>query len=167
METQTGTGPQKKVGKYILCLDDKLGEGVFGMVYKGYEINNPSNQVAIKQVNINVSEQDLKALKKLLETEVMVMMSLSHENIIKFEDVSITSNNIYIITELCNGGDLDHIKKDLTIEQTLICIKQIVTGMLYANSQKVIHRDLKPANILVHDGIIKTNYKTSRLKKLV
>ncbi len=146
---------KKQIGPYVLCLDDKLGEGAFGAVYLGYLKTNPEELYAIKQVNINVSEKELEFLKGLLEREVNVMQTLSHENVIKLIDISITSNNIYLITEICNGGDLDRYKMDLTVEETLTCIKKIVKAMIYANSNNIIHRDLKPANVLVHDGVIK------------
>ena len=146
---------KKNVGNYILCCDDKLGAGAFGEVYKGYEKADPSNLFAIKQVSINVSDKELLFLKKLLENEVTVMQSLNHPNIIKLVDVSITSNNIYIITELCNQGDLEAHKQDLSIDECLICLKQIVNAMTYANTMNAIHRDLKPANILLNDGVIK------------
>ena len=143
------------IGNYILCCDEKLGAGAFGEVFKGYEKADPSNLFAIKQVSINVSDKELLFLKNFLENEVLVMESLSHPNIIKCFDMSITSNNIYIITELCNQGDLDAHKQDLTVNESLICLKQIVKAMLYANTENIIHRDLKPANILLNDGVLK------------
>ena len=146
---------KKQIGNYILCCDEKLGEGAFGVVFRSYLKTDPSDLYAIKQVNINVSEKELEFLKGLLEREVEVMQTLSHENIMKLIDISITANNIYLITELCNGGDLNGYKLDLTVDETLTCIKKIVKAMRYANSLNVIHRDLKPANVLVHDGVIK------------
>jgi len=147
---------KKLVGKYIFNLADKLGSGAFGVVYRGSHRDDSSIEVAIKQVPISVSDDEFDYLKTLLEREVNVMQTLSHENILKLIDISMTKNNIYLIMEFCNEGDLETRKKDMTIEEILIVIKQIVKAMVYANNEKkIIHRDLKPANILLHNGAIK------------
>jgi serine/threonine protein kinase len=83
-----------------------LGSGAFGVVYRG------SLEVAIKQVPISVSTDDeFDYLKTLLEREVNVMQTLSQENILKLIDISMTKNNIYLIMEFCNEGDIEIEKK--------------------------------------------------------
>ena len=64
-----------------------------------------------------------------------------------------SKNSYYLVLEYCNGGDLHSFisrKGRLSEEEGRIVIKQIVEGMAYMNSIKVIHRDLKLANILIH-----------------
>jgi len=147
---------KKVVGKYIFNFADKLSSDTSGVVYRGYHKDDSSIEVAIKQVPISVStDEELDYLKTLLEREVYVMEKLSHKNILKLIDISITKNNFYLITEFCNEGDLESRKKDLTIEETLIVIKQITTAMIYANANNIIHRNLKPMNILLHNGVVK------------
>jgi len=150
VEPDIGSVEKKHVGNCIFNLNDKLGSGAFGVVYRG------SLEVAIKQVPISVSTDDeFDYLKILLEREVDVLRALSHKNILKLIDISMTKNNLYLITEFCNEGDLESRKKDMTIDEILIVIKQIAKAMVYANENKIIHRDLKPANILIHDGVVK------------
>jgi serine/threonine protein kinase len=59
--------------------------------------------VAIKTVN-------RKALKgkfyELLENEIKVLRTCDNINIIKLYDIKKTSNNIYLMLEYCNEGDL-------------------------------------------------------------
>jgi serine/threonine protein kinase len=85
-------------------INDRLGEGSFSTVYKGTNIEN-KNTVAIKK--IRTSDIKSKIAKRLLECEVSIIKILNHPNIIQCYDVFNSANNCYIITELCNGGDLD------------------------------------------------------------
>ena len=147
---------KKAVGKYIFSLSEKLGSGAFGTVYRGYEKADPSKEVAIKMVPLSIHEDEFEQIKVLLEREVDVMQNLDHPSILKLIDISMTQKNLYLVTELCNEGDLEGRKKDLTVVEALLVVKQIAEAMAYANKEKkVIHRDLKPANILVHNGQVK------------
>ena len=44
---------------------------------------------------------------------------------------------------------------DLSVDESLVILKQIVKAMLYANSKEVIHGNLSPSKILINNGIIK------------
>eukprot|EP01017_Pseudomicrothorax_dubius_P013718 TRINITY_DN16139_c0_g1_i1.p1 TRINITY_DN16139_c0_g1~~TRINITY_DN16139_c0_g1_i1.p1 ORF type:complete len:230 (-),score=53.63 TRINITY_DN16139_c0_g1_i1:34-681(-) len=73
-------------------------------------------------------------------------------------DSKYTANNIYIITEFCNGGDLGRVlnkKKKLTEQEVMGYLFEIVEAFREMKKHNVIHRDLKPANILLHDGHVK------------
>lgn len=67
-----------------------------------------------------------------------------------------TSNrNCYIITELCNQGDLESklgVNKFFSEEKAIPIIKDIYKGLEYLAEKNVIHRDLKIANIFMHNG---------------
>lgn len=82
------------------------------------------------------------------------MKKVSHRNIVQLHDVYQTTNNMYIITELCDW-DLSHLLKErrkLPEDQALTYLRQIMAGAKYLNANSIIHRDLKPANILLKDG---------------
>ena len=82
------------------------------------------------------------------------MKKVNHPNIVTLHDVFQTSNNMYIVTELCDY-DLFNLlkeKRKLTEQQATIFLKQIMKGIKYLNSHNIIHRDLKPANILIKNG---------------
>ena len=86
------------------------------------------------------------------------MKKLEQENIVRLLDVYQTSNNMYIVTEFCEGGDLRNYlkrKKKLQEAEALSFLKDIVKGFEYMNSKDTMHRDLKPANILIRDGRLK------------
>lgn len=79
-------------------------------------------------------------------------------NIIEVFDILTTKNNTYIITELCEGGDLSKFiaaKRGLPEAEAITILRQIVDGYSEISSNRIIHRDLKPANILLKDNKIK------------
>lgn len=86
------------------------------------------------------------------------MKRIDHPNIVKLLDVYQTSNNMYIVTEYCEEGDLAgwlKSKKKGSEKQALKMLKDILNGFKYLVSQEITHRDLKPANILLKNGVCK------------
>jgi serine/threonine-protein kinase ULK/ATG1 len=96
-------------------------------------------------------------LREAIENEITILKKFNHPNIVKLEDMVITANSIYVITELCRNGDLKsylRLKKPNEDESIKILI-QLINGMREIVKQGIMHRDLKPANVLVHDGVFK------------
>ena len=95
----------KKVGNYEL--DKKIGEGNYGVVYLG---KNLISQEPIAGKSIPMKNPNSKLLKQM-ETEIKVLKSSDCPFIIKLHDVLKTQNNIYLIMEYCEGGDLENYVK--------------------------------------------------------
>ncbi|KAJ6827625.1 calcium dependent protein kinase 1 [Iris pallida] len=85
--------------------------------------------------------------------EVKILKALSgHSNLVKFYDACEDALNVYIIMELCEGGELlDRIlsrggryKED----DAKVIIVQILRVVAFCHLQGVVHRDLKPENFL-------------------
>jgi len=77
---------------------------------------------------------------------------MDHPNIIKLYETFEDSRNVYMITELCTGGELfDKIiqKGFFSEEEARIVFKQMILALNYCHSQQVAHRDLKPENFLL------------------
>lgn len=140
-----------------------IGAGAYGSVYickiKKEELiepdtrdrMRPGRRVACKMIK----QKNIKAkIKKYLIQEIEVMMSIKHDNILRFLEAKKTSNNIYIFFEFCNGGDLRRLldlkggKLDESLTQ--IIVKQLVEGLNHLNDNKSMHRDLKLDNILIN-----------------
>ena len=95
---------------------------------------------------------------KNIQSEIDIMKMVCHENIVKLHDIYQTTNNMYIITEFCEDGDLYHYldrKKKLPEAEAKKYLKQLMKGAEYLHGNGIIHRDLKPANILIKNGICK------------
>jgi serine/threonine protein kinase len=94
--------------------------------------------------------------KNLLASEIEVLKILKNsENIIDVYDIYNTKNNTYIITELCEGGDLSGFiskKKVLSETEAIEYMTQILKGYENMNNHGIIHRDLKPANIFLKNN---------------
>lgn len=142
----------KIVDNYVL--ERVIGKGQFGEVYKGYH-KSTGEDVAVKAVN----RKSLKGkFYELLENEIKVLKSCDNVNIIKLYDIKKTSNNIYLMLEYCNEGDLmQYLKKrgKLTEEEAVDIFVQILNAFKTLVKNKIMHRDFKLANILKHNGIVK------------
>lgn len=99
-----GVQIMKKIENYMFDLGEKLGEGSFSQVYRGVNVltNEP---VAVKKIRIGDIKS--KIARRLLDCEIGILKAVNHPNIIRCLDVHFSVNNCYIITELCNHGDLD------------------------------------------------------------
>ena len=66
-----------------------------------------------------------------------------------------THNHCYLVTEFCEGGNLEHYaKKHPNLDWGKI-IYEISQGLQYLARHSIVHRDLKPANIFLKDGVWK------------
>ncbi|XP_038685880.1 CDPK-related kinase 4-like isoform X1 [Tripterygium wilfordii] len=134
-------------------LGKEVGRGHFGhtcwaKVKKG-ELKG--QQVAVKiiskaKMTTAISIEDVRR-------EVKMLKALSgHKHMIKFHDAFEDANNIYIVMELCEGGEL--LDKILarggryTEEDAKTIVVQILSVVAYCHLQGVVHRDLKPENFL-------------------
>lgn len=147
---------KKKIGEYYIIESESLGKGAYGKVYLGYHESNPSTMLAIKQINLSmIPDPYLEEFKKMIEKEINNLNVLDHPNILKFQDVKMTKNNLYIVTELCKEGDLGRFAGKLPINTVLSYFKQIIRGLIHAKEKKLIHRDIKPENILLQNSTVR------------
>ena len=67
--------------------------------------------------------------------------------------------NLHIVMEFCNGGDLTHeLKKHrsrgaacVPTERIWPILLQMLLGLHYIHSQRILHRDMKTANVFLHN----------------
>lgn len=87
-----------------------------------------------------------------LRQEAEIMASLKHNNIVQYIALHEDANYIYIIQELCEGGDLfSHISqlRRYTSSDAAYLARQLLAAVNHLHKHNLLHRDIKPDNILV------------------
>jgi len=123
----------------------KLGEGSYGSVSKAKN-KSTGNIRAIK----TISKAQMKNIERFKQ-EIAIMKLMDHPNIIKLFESFEDHRNIYLVMELCSGGELfDRIIESghFTEVQAAVLMQQIIRAIYYMHENTVCHRDLKPENFL-------------------
>lgn len=157
-------------------IKQELGSGAYGRVV--FAVHNLTHQVrAIKIINkFSIKNETIRS--KLMN-EVTILKNLDHPNIIKIYEFYEDEFNLYLVLDMCTGGELlDAILKKGSLNEQLAAeyMRQILSTVVYLHSQNIIHRDLKLENMLLEtpqDNNIKiidfgasTYYKPGKLESL-
>mmetsp|Transcript_35560 Transcript_35560/g.62798 ORF Transcript_35560/g.62798 Transcript_35560/m.62798 type:complete len:517 (+) Transcript_35560:72-1622(+) len=135
-----------------------LGQGAFGAVYKVKE-KSTGNIRALKEVQIN-SDEDQHYV--LIELEAMV--KLDHPNILKLYEFYESPRCLYLVTEICTGGDFGELgRSEFTEKDKSLLFRDVCVALAYCHDQGVAHRDMKFENCLIDFG----QEKKRKLAKLI
>ncbi|MGZ8257210.1 MAG: protein kinase domain-containing protein [Gallionella sp.] len=148
-----------KIGKYQI--QGELGRGGMGVVWKGWDASI-ARAVAIKCIDKTAHQgNELNELLQRFRQEAQVVGRLVHPRIVQIYDYLEDEQGAYIVMELVHGKPLSqHLTQGdrYEIHEVGQIIAQLLDGIGYAHSHKVVHRDLKPSNILINnDGRVKIN----------
>ena len=75
--------------------------------------------------------------------EILILKGLNHPNIINIFEYYQDSHAIYIVTELCTGGEVfDRIIKEkyFTENKAAIIMNQILLSVNYCHKNNIVHR---------------------------
>ncbi|KAI0312160.1 kinase-like domain-containing protein [Amylostereum chailletii] len=111
------------------------------------------DMVFSSHVSLNSRLQKFDKQRLGIDKEITMMKLMNHPNIMRIYDVYEGDQELYLILEYVEGGELfDFIvnRGKLPPLEALAYFKQIVYGLSYAHAFSIIHRDLKPENILIH-----------------
>ncbi|XP_073299081.1 cysteine-rich receptor-like protein kinase 15 [Primulina huaijiensis] len=131
----------------------KLGQGGFGVIYKGKLTNG--QDIAVKRLSLDSRQGDVE-----FKNEVLLLAKLQHKNLVRLLGFSMEGKERLLVYEFVKNRSLDKFifdpikHNDLDWETRYKIICGISKGLLYLHEEsrlKIIHRDLKASNILL-DG---------------
>ncbi|CAD8212165.1 unnamed protein product [Paramecium octaurelia] len=148
-------------------LSPPLGSGSYAEVRKGvHKVLGITRAIKI----ISKSEATNEEVSRVLH-EAEILKQLDHPNIVKIIEIYQNPQQIFIVTELCTGGELfDAIveSQQFSEKDAAKLMKQVLQGLNYCHQHKIVHRDIKPENIVFESkdkkGTIKIiDFGTSRV----
>ncbi|CAG7926402.1 unnamed protein product [Penicillium olsonii] len=155
---------------------EKVGEGTYGVVYKAQEVNYPSRIVALKKIRL---EGEDEGVPSTAIREISLLKEAKHQNIVQLLNiVHVDDHKLYLVMEFLDldlkkymealpvaeggrgkafpGGSKNSANLGLGDSMVKKFMAQLVEGIYYCHSHRILHRDLKPQNLLIdRDGNLK------------
>ena len=142
----------------------KIGQGTFGEVFKAREKKDKNKIVALKKV---LMENEKEGFPITALREIKILQLLRHENIVNLIEICRTKatqfnkhkSTFYLVFDFCEhdlAGLLSNFNVKFNLGEIKKVMQQLLNGLYYIHSNKIIHRDMKAANVLItKQGILK------------
>lgn len=152
------------VVKERFVLEEELGRGGMGIVFKARDVRKEEAQDRNPYVALKVLNEEFKRHPeslKALQRESRKAQHLAHPNVVTVYDFDRDGANVFMVMELLEGQSLDRLirkSEDSGVgnQMALRLTRDLCRAMAYAHEQGVVHSDFKPANaFLTREGNIK------------
>uniref|UniRef100_T1IY59 Protein kinase domain-containing protein n=1 Tax=Strigamia maritima TaxID=126957 RepID=T1IY59_STRMM len=137
----------------------KIGQGTFGEVFKAKH-KKTKKLVALKKVLMDNEKEGfpITALR-----EIRILQLLKHENVVNLIEISSQFNRskstFYLVFDFCEhdlAGLLSNVNVKFSLGEIKKVMQQLLNGLYFIHSNKILHRDMKAANILItKSGVLK------------
>jgi len=135
-------------------LDEKIGEGGFGAVFRGVHIAL-RRQVAIKVLR-PTPEADTKEQIARFRREGVAACRINHPNAVEVLDFAISSTGMpYLVMELLTGRTLGAVLRETPMLPVRRCADiaiPVCEALGAAHAAGIVHRDIKPDNVFLHQA---------------
>ena len=126
--------------------------GTYGVVYKARDIKNGNRVVALKKIHLEAEDEgvpstairEISLLKEMHDENVLSLLNIVHTDghklylVCEFLDMDLKKYMEAIPSGVGLGADM--------VKQFMI---QLIKGIRYCHSHRILHRDLKPQNLLI------------------
>ncbi|CAD8166775.1 unnamed protein product [Paramecium pentaurelia] len=149
--TTNSESQNNKIGPNSFQFYQKLGEGGFGQVYLVEKIGQePKKYYAMKI--LKKEDIDTSNIIKSAQIEKDVLKIMNHPFIVKLNYAFQTLDHLYLVMDLCSGGDLaTHLELVNHFPEHIVKIyaAEITLAIEALHQQGIIFRDLKPENVVL------------------
>lgn len=134
--------------RYFIEYHNEIGRGTHTKVHSCIDRKTG------KRLAIKTAPKTKKQLKKQIQREASILFELDHPNILHFKNFVQDDKALYVVSELCEGGDLFQavVKKSnvrsFSEEEAGRILQQLLDALEYLHSRNICHRDIKLDNIL-------------------
>jgi calcium-dependent protein kinase len=136
---------------YDFDVDLEIGASSTGVVCKAIR-KADEEAFALKVIHLNKIDEENR---EQLRSEIAILKSLDHPNIVKLFETYEHDNVLYMIMELCTGGELygrlEAAGKRFKEKVASRIVRQMLSAVVYCHSKNIAHRDIKMANFLFKD----------------
>src|SRR6266852_1972179 len=125
---------------------------------RGYKVRNVlAERLEVLRVLPNEPNLGREEVDRFLR-EIKVHARLSHPNIVTFYTATEIDSELVMTSEFFDGITLEQrlTMGRMPLQETIVCMSQVLSALSYAHEVGVVHREVSPANILLgSDGTVK------------
>lgn len=128
-----------------------IGKGGFAIVFYAEQLSDIDAPTPIAVKRIAKSRISGPKARKKIVSEIEIHRSLSHNSIVQYNGVFQDASYVYILQEYCPNGSVSEELKKLQMfseDKTQKVVHQLLEGIRYLHSMRIIHRDIKLQNLL-------------------
>ena len=134
--------PSREIAHRYEILGEPFAVGGFAEVYECRDITTNEVRAAKRVPKDQVSDNIL------LRRELELLLTLDHPNIVRLFEWFETRESIWLIQELCSGGEILNLVDNCSSREALSVVRQVLLGLCYLHDRGVVHRDIKLENCM-------------------